>query len=189
VYDRLLNEYDTNVPDDTIAPEWLNQTSPHYIVRVDPVPNTNGKTWKAFCYNPCRTDADCAPEAQSRSSKKAYVCLQGACQKNRNEQDSYWVNPQANYKDLVLVTGANSAYFSGLKNLAASARYWAPRHRMVVYNLGLTQEELTEVEIWSNVVEIRWKKGIPLTYSPHVHEGKNTRGNQLPLMNPFQILV
>jgi hypothetical protein len=172
VYNRLLNEYDINVPDDTIRAEWLNRTSAHHIVRVDPVPKTNGKTWKAFCYNPCRTDADCAPKAQSRSSRKAYVCLQGACQKNRNEQDSYWVNPQAKYKDLVLVTGANSGYFNGLKNLVASARYWAPRNRMVVYNLGLTEEQLTQVETWSNVMEIRWKKGIPLTYPAHVHVGK-----------------
>jgi hypothetical protein len=171
VYDRLLNEYDIAVPDEKIRPEWLRKTAPHYIQRVDPVPGTNGKTWKALCYNPCQSNDDCAPKAQNGISRKAYTCALGACQKNRNESDSYWLTEQR-FKDMVIVTGADSGYFMGLQNLVASARYWLPRNRVVIYNLGFSKEQLSEAGSWWNVVEIRWKDGFPEHFPEHARVGK-----------------
>lgn len=75
--------------------------------------------------------------------------------------------------EMVLVTGATSSYYRGLMNLAASARYWAPRHKMVVYNLGgLNAQHLAEIQSWSNVLSVEWPQGVPEHYPNHVHEGK-----------------
>jgi len=69
---------------------------------------------------------------------------------------------------MVLVTGANSAYFGGLQNLVSSARYWAPNHRVVVYNLGLGESQKNMIESWPNVLSLEWKTGIPDEYPDHV---------------------
>jgi len=42
----------------------------------------------------------------------------------------------------VIVTGANSAYFSGLCNLQGSVRFWCPDCLTVVFDLGLTEHQL-----------------------------------------------
>jgi len=75
--------------------------------------------------------------------------------------------------EMVLVTGATSSYYRGLMNLAASARYWAPRHKLVVYNLGgLNAQHLAEIKNWSNVLSVEWPHGVPEHYPNHVQEGK-----------------
>jgi len=142
----------------------------HRLQRVDPVDKDDlqDKRWNAYCFQPCQKHADCAT---SRDGKlQGYTCDKGTCQRN----PKYWeadLDPQK--PDMVLVTGASSGYFSGLKNFAASARYWAPYHKLVVYNLGgLHPEHLKEIESWSNVIAVEWKDGIPAAYPSHVHVGK-----------------
>jgi len=78
---------------------------------------------------------------------------------------------------MVFVSGATDSYFSSLRNLAASLRYWAPQNKLVVYNLGMNERNVKEIEdnennMWSNVLEIKWKDGIPSHFPEHVHAGK-----------------
>ena len=69
---------------------------------------------------------------------------------------------------MVIVTGANTAYFTALYNFAASLRYWAPTKQLVVYNLGLDEEQKTRVEQWPNVLTLKWKHGFPAAFPPHI---------------------
>jgi hypothetical protein len=74
---------------------------------------------------------------------------------------------------MVIVTGATLGYMKGLTNLCASLRYWAPHHKVVVYNLGgMMAEHIQEIEGWQNVVAVEWRDGVPPQYPPHVSKGK-----------------
>ncbi|XP_013396431.1 uncharacterized protein LOC106163403 [Lingula anatina] len=56
-----------------------------------------------------------------------------------------------------LVTGANSGYYSpGLRNFVGSAHYWAPGLNIVVWDLGLTPEQVQETQTWCNVTYRRF---------------------------------
>lgn len=69
---------------------------------------------------------------------------------------------------MVVVTAADTNYFFGLENFAASLRFWAPTRKLVIYNLGMTDDELRSAESWPNVDSIRWKDGVPASFPPHV---------------------
>jgi hypothetical protein len=69
---------------------------------------------------------------------------------------------------MVIVTGANTAYFSALYNFAASLRYWAPTKQLVVYNLGMDEDQKARVEQWPNVLTLKWKNGFPAAFPPHI---------------------
>jgi hypothetical protein len=74
---------------------------------------------------------------------------------------------------MVIVSGADSKYFEALQNLAASVKFWSPKRKLVVYNLGMTTDELAQVNSWSNLYKLHWESGIPGSYPPHVHELHN----------------
>ena len=133
--------------------EYVNATKQHRIFRVDPY---GAQKWTALCYEPC--DTTCT---------KGFVCKENVCQRD----ESYW-EPSTKDHEMVFVTGANSAYFRALMNLAGSIRYWAPKHKLVVYNLGLSQENLKILETWGNVLDVKWKKGIPDNYPSHLRNLK-----------------
>lgn len=138
---------------------WTEHRFRH-VKRVDPAV-TSGDEWMVYCTQPCQSDADCDTDVSST----AFRCDNGACQRHPD----YWTSSSSP----VLVTGATSSYFSGLVNLAASARYWAPETRMVVYNLGgLSKDQLSRIEGWSNVEAVEWKDGVPEHYPAHVKIGK-----------------
>lgn len=140
---------------------WMNEKRFRHIKRVDPLNDDMADNkFIAYCTQPCNSDADCA------TKHDAFTCVKGACQRN----PKYWGND--NNADMVLVTAANSGYFGGLTNFAASARYWAPMHKLVVYNLGLTNEQMDQVEKWSNVIALEWRDGIPKKYPDHVRAPK-----------------
>ena len=71
---------------------------------------------------------------------------------------------------MVVITGASDAYYDALRNFAASLKYWAPQHKLVVYNLGMKASHLEEIKCFSNVIELAWQDGIPNTYPPHVRK-------------------
>ena len=144
--------------------EWLKKKSARRIVRVDPVYNKGNSnvTWTALCFNACQSDADCG---------LGFVCdLQGG--KTCRHDDLYWTPTAEEKHDMVIVSGATQDYFEPLKNLAASLCFWAPEHKLVVYNLGLEDDQLDEIRSWSNLLDLKWAEGIPSTYPPHVHVGK-----------------
>jgi hypothetical protein len=149
------------------------------IVRIDPYSPNHGLLtthnnededglpssflWNAFCYAPC-------DDSDTTECAVGFVCESGTCQRYTD----YWQEePDVNPPGMVIVTAANQVYWKGLLNLAASLRYWAPRHKLVVYNLGdLSNQQQKEVESWSNVLSVEWKEGIPSKYPSHVHQLK-----------------
>ena len=159
-------------------PQWWNATQAHRVVRVDPArPSDATVSWVAFCYDPCQSDADCGnanaytchhPEADEVQFPHGGVC---------RPRESYWNPTDELQHDLVFVSGADSGYFEALANLAASLRYWAPQHKLVVYNLGMTEEQLRTIvknkrDEWSNVAAIKWMNGFPEDYPSHISIGK-----------------
>ena len=71
-------------------------------------------------------------------------------------------------------------YFSGLKNLAGSVRFWCPACRLVVYDLGLKDQQLANMTSWCGV-EIR--NGTNFTRLGHV---KKVRA-PLPTSEPWSL--
>lgn len=163
---------------------WTEHRFRH-VVRVDPVNEVrNDDAWMAYCHNTCVTDVDCATTTAStttttpprRPPPPPFTCQLGACMRNKD----YWNPNNGNAKDvngldvdqkpeMVIVTGATSAYLRGLTNLCASLRYWAPHHRVVVYNLGgMSTHQMLTIAGWSNVAAVEWETGIPAHYPQHV---------------------
>eukprot|EP00977_Amphora_coffeiformis_P009638 scaffold2219_cov177-Amphora_coffeaeformis.AAC.14 len=147
--------------------EWVAVRHRH-VKRVDPIsgpPEDGDDRWMALCTNPCQTDADCI----SRVDDSAFQCSEGSCQKN----PAYWEPSSFSRHPVTLVSAATASYFHGLKNLAASARFWAPNHKMVIYNLGgLSSGMKSEIKSWSNVISLEWEDGVPNFYPDHVKRGK-----------------
>lgn len=61
---------------------------------------------------------------------------------------------------LTLATGADSGYFRGLVNIVGSVQFWCPECRIVVFNLGLSEQQLNTVRSWCNVT-LEWAEGMP----------------------------
>jgi hypothetical protein len=146
---------------------WQNATSGKRIVRVDPM-GENASTaaeqeWASFCYSPCATDPDCG-------AADAFQCVNSVCKR----QVEYWEKScsMADQPSMTIISGASTSYFRGLKNLAGSVQYWAPGHSLVVYNLGMSPEQLSEIETWENVHAIKWRNGFPSHFPKHARDGK-----------------
>jgi len=172
--------YEKGIPQDVL--DWVDGRFRH-VKRVDPLldddnAGTTEKKWVAYCTQPCSSDADCGTTATNSNGERAFRCNDGgACVRN----PTYWDPPPQQQRDppntssdgMVIVTGADVGYFQGLANMAASARYWAPSHKLVVYNLGgMDKVHLDEIRSWSNVLSVEWPDGIPNSYPKHVHVGK-----------------
>jgi len=141
---------------------WKRAVQNHRVLRVDPVKdNDQRQAWKAFCYAPCSTSASCGD---------LFVCNQQSSQ--CEPEPEYWTPTNATKHDMVIVTGATSGYFHAMENLVGSCLYWAPEHSVVIYNLGLTDEQLSTAQSWPNVIHIKWKDGFPDQFPDHVKQGK-----------------
>ena len=156
--------------------EWM-QGRFRRVVRVDKGRNKN--EWVALCDDPCQTDGDCptgmfcvgrrTTESSSLAAAAPPPGIASApksCRRRRRRQQK----PSASKNDMVIVSGADSQYFRALENFAASVEYWAPKHKLVVYNLGMSTNQLAQVQSWPNLHALHWKGGIPKTYPPHVHD-------------------
>jgi hypothetical protein len=141
----------------------VNSTTPFKVIRVDPVLKGKKKQrlsesiiqkWMMLCYKPC--EAACS---------MGFVCQEGLCQ----QDEAYW-NPPSDKHPMVIVSGADESYFYPLVNLAGSLRYWAPKHKLVVYNLGLRPEQVKQLQQWD--IEVKWPNGIPKRYPVHLAIGK-----------------
>ena len=139
---------------------WKDAVQHHHIVRVDPVRDDQQRqAWRAFCYAPCQDNGNCGTH---------FECIHQQCVRS----ESYWTPTNATKDDMVIVTGATSQYFPALVNLVASCLYWAPQHKVVIYNLGMKPEEMKKAQSWPNVKEIKWSQGFPPHFPEHVHHGK-----------------
>lgn len=136
----------------------------HRVVRVDPVLDPDfGEEWMAICYEPCETMSACG---------QGFVCRENRCERD----ESYWQTPSSSSTgsnhEMVIVSGSDDQYFHALKNLAGSIRYWAPNHKLVVYNLGMSKANLENLKTWVNVLDVKWKEGIPDHYPRHLRSLK-----------------
>ena len=144
---------------------WKQAVQNHHVLRVDPVKDDDERqAWRAFCYAPCTT------KATLTSCGNHFVCNQQSRQ--CEPEPEYWTPTNATKHDMVIVTGASFGFFLGLENLVASCLYWAPEHSVVIYNLGLTKEQLLTAQSWPNVIDIKWKDGFPDSFPDHVRIGK-----------------
>jgi hypothetical protein len=139
-----------------------------------PLPQ-NPVRWNALCNVPCQNNQDCATGMICVSNhfmhhEEKKTCQHEAFSPSSSSKTTTAAVPSNNHRDddMVIVTGANSHYFRGLKNFAASVQYWAPRHQLVVYNLGLTADQLAQVQSWPVVQALHWPQGIPESYPLHV---------------------
>ena len=105
---------------------WRQRQSSSCIVRVDPVFDSNGNTditlWSAYCYNPCRTDADCVGSTLNNHGHAAYVCQESTCRRNPEYWNQYQINnitttmaqrsneQESEWDDVVLVTAADETF-------------------------------------------------------------------------------
>lgn len=145
------------------------------------------REWVALCDHPCKSNSDCPAAGDGDNT----ICTGRpkqdnvspiipnsplSCrQKPASEGGTMQQEQQQPRKpaDMVVVSGADSSYFGGLKNLAASVKFWAPQRKIVIYNLGMTEAQLDEIKGWSNLKALRWPEGIPQSLPPHVNMLKN----------------
>jgi hypothetical protein len=162
-----LDELDRNNPHPSSEqPEqiqrWMDQRF-RYVIRTDPIlenKTIDENIWFAYCFNGCQSDHDCISlnDKNNMGTAPGFVCVEGACQRN----EEYWNDERDERPKMVLVTGATTDYFHGLKNLLASALYWAPSNPVVVYNLGGLDKGMIEtIKSYKNVLAVEWIDGIP----------------------------
>lgn len=62
------------------------------------------------------------------------------------------------HEDMLVVTGADEGYMDRLRNLVGSLHFWAPRNRILVYDLGLHPVSQREVDSWTGAErrELPW---------------------------------
>lgn len=135
-----------------IAQRWRS------VIRIDYVGQEN--VWMVMCRLPCKRNNDCPRGLTCQGRPGETIQNRGGattCQP-----------PKPPVSDMIVVSGCDDTYFSGLQNFAASLHYWAPHRKLVIYNLGMTTDQLSEIKDWPNLLAIRWPHGIPSSFPPHV---------------------
>jgi len=56
---------------------------------------------------------------------------------------------------MIIVTAADSIYFTGLLNLVGSIHYWSEHTQVHIYDIGLTDRQREEVARWNNTTLIK----------------------------------
>jgi len=76
--------------------------------------------------------------------------------------------------DFVIVTGASSGFFDRAVNLVGSIHHWAPRVKIIFYDLGLSAVQAEDVRTWEDV-EMR---NFPFKqYGMHMHVNESLTRN------------
>lgn len=153
--------------------EWLQQRF-RRVVRTDPsLPSelgAKGLFWNAFCGFPCSSEKDCPHHSLTCEGRAASDTPPGILSSPKTcsfSEDAKFSN------DMMIISGADIGYFYALENFAASLRFWSPDSQLVVYNLGLSEDQISRIERWPNVHSIHWRDGFPKSYPPHVQNLKN----------------
>jgi Protein of unknown function (DUF1647) len=174
---------------------WEGKTRFRHLKRVDPVlqpenqnssDNDDNETlWMAYCTAPCRTNDDCQPPSSSSSSSSPtsmlgfpFVCTDGACQRNeawwsrKTRAQQLLLQETQGGSEMLIVTAADAHFYRPVMSLIASAQYWAPQSKVVVYNLGGGMDRAQKQSILEqpNVLSLEWQNGIPQQYPHHVHQ-------------------
>ena len=146
--------------------EWVDSIRGRYIQRTELL--TTNHHNHVYCFAPCSSSADCrtSNEEEDPLSVPAFTCENQVCRRNPN----YWNDPPVQ-EELTIVTGANAAYFRGLKNLVGSLYVLAPGYSVVVYNLGLSEDQVLQVQKWPNT-SLEWPSGIPSNLPKHFSKPK-----------------
>jgi hypothetical protein len=135
---------------------YAEATKYHRIVRIDPNLINPGE-WIAYCRPPCSTKNTASACPQGLECRDGVVC-----------QPPPPPSLHKSHHDMVIVTATDDRYFTGLSNLVGSLQHWAPHHKLVVYNLGLSEDHMIQISQWRNVLSVKWKLGIPSHYPDHV---------------------
>lgn len=148
------------------------------VVRVDVDPNQvlSGDLpllWNAYCSSPCVSDRDCPSGTECIGRPEQSVAAPVVIHSEPKSCHTFMASYEKQPKDMVVVTGSNTAYYSALQNFAASLKYWSPDRKLVIYNLGMSPLQLKDIKKWTNVQALHWESGIPSTLPPHVNDLKN----------------
>ena len=55
------------------------------------------------------------------------------------------------FPGFIVVTAASSSYFDRLQNFVGSVHFWEPSQRVVIFDLGLSQQQIDAVSCWQGV--------------------------------------
>jgi hypothetical protein len=186
---RYQKQKATIKPTNISFDEWIHGRRFRRLVRTNPEISTVTTTsnnhsndnliWNALCDNPCESTKDCPAglECIGRSSSSTATPTTKSNQLNVDPRKSCRrrrsTKSQRHNKDMVIVTGSDSMYFSALMNFVASVKYWSPHRQVVIYNLGMSKLQLTEIQKWTNVIKVEWPGGIPKYLPSHVSNVHN----------------
>ena len=116
---------------------------------------------------------------------------------NAAKGDDDYSSDNDNINDMVIVTGADSTYFTGLLNLISSIKYWAPKHKVVIYNLGMTKNQIKQLKnpkkVWSsNILKIHWIEEVEVNMEKGREEeeqdgDKSTSSSSIPTYYPDHV--
>jgi hypothetical protein len=85
--------------------------------------------------------------------------------------------------EMVMIIGADDAYYYALRNFVASLKYWAPRSKLVVYNLGVKASRLKKPS--AIPMSLSWHgkmvSPVPVPILPTSKSSIRTFGNPWPL--------
>eukprot|EP00980_Cylindrotheca_fusiformis_P020126 scaffold7186_cov83-Cylindrotheca_fusiformis.AAC.2 len=153
--------------------EWLERRF-RRVIRTDPIVSQSeeeeGVSMRhAVCGSPCESDEDCPngeghQQCLGRSDSQIPAGNGSSPKTCRYSENSDFSN------DMMIISGADGRYYAALENFAASLRFWSPRSSLVVYNLGMSNEQIDIVEKWPNVHRIHWRDGFPESFPPHVKQ-------------------
>ena len=88
------------------------------------------------------------------------------------------------FPGFIVVTAASSSYFDRLQNFVGSIHFWEPSQRIVVYDLGLTKQQMAAVVCWHNVELLPFQFSL---YPQHVRNLYNYAWKPLMLEQAFAL--
>lgn len=151
--------------------EWMQQRY-RYVLRTDPSPHIGlqaPSSWFALCAQPCKSNEECPSDMKCLGRPQSDIPPAISA----DPKSCSYPTLDRFTDDLTIVSGSDARYFDALENFAASLKFWAPKSKLAVYNLGMSEEQITTVQKWPNVHRIHWRNGFPSKLPEHINNLHN----------------
>ena len=123
----------------------------------------------ALCAQPCNSNDDCPRDVECLGRPQSDIPPVISSE----PKSCGYRTPDRFADDLMIVTGSDARYFQALENFVASVKFWAPKSKIAIYNLGMTEDQLATVQKWPNVHRIHWRNGFPSHFPGHINNLHN----------------